>query len=162
MTSASQSMLNCITQPCHSRIVVSANHPTLGALYWGFADGSDHNAPSCYHITDSLEHAIVLQAGWREESMAWRHLDHLAKVLADEEQFEQDYDLDVSEDGAWAQVTQLGGILKVLQERSGQDVEVFADWLTSSVWTDVLLIDPDLAGPADYETPNAHRMQNLT
>ena len=73
--------------------------------------------------------------------MAWRHLDHMAKVLADEEQFYQDYDLDVSEDGSWAQVTQLGGILKVLQERSGQDVEVFADWLTSAAWFDVVLVD---------------------
>ena len=141
MTNAIQIQQNETALPAHSRIVVSADHPTLGALYWSFADGSDHNAESCYSITDKPSEALVLQAGWRDGSAAWHYLPHMSKVLGDGEQFEQDYDIDETEDGSWAQVTVLGGPLKALQQRSGQDVEVFADWLTGAVWNDVVVAD---------------------
>lgn len=141
MTNTIQIQQNDSDLPAHSRIVVSADHPTLGALYWSFADGSDHNAESCYSITDNPSEALVMQAGWRDGSAAWHYLPHMSKVLGDDEQFEQDYDSDETEDGSWAQVTVLGGSLKALQQRSGQDVEVFADWLTSSVWNDVVVVD---------------------
>lgn len=155
MTNAMQMQQNDTAQPAHSRIVVSADHPTLGALYWSFADGSDHNAESCYSITDKPSEALVLQAGWRDGSAAWHYLPHMSKVLGDDEQFEQDYDIDETEDGSWAQVTVLGGPLKTLQQRSGQDVEVFADWLTGAVWNDVVVADTivhlnaNQAAPAD-------------
>lgn len=134
-------------------VVVSATHPFLGALFWCFFDGSDHNAPNCYTITNRLEDALTLRKGWREGIMAWHYRDHVAKVMGDEDQFDQSYDLDTSEDGTWAQVTTLGGMLKTLQERSGQDVEVFANWLAGAVWLDVAIATRPLDFPDTYVVP---------
>ncbi|MBM5458665.1 hypothetical protein H8F21_13930 [Pseudomonas sp. P66] len=145
--------LSVVAQCVMTSVVVSASHPTLGPVYWCFTDGTDHNAPSCYTLTTHLESALTLRKGWREGIMAWSLRDHMDKVLADEEQFLESYDLDHSEDGSWATAITLGGMLKVLHERSGQSVEAFAEWLVGAVWLDVEVPDLSLDSPVTFEVP---------
>ncbi|WP_409286913.1 hypothetical protein [Pseudomonas guariconensis] len=134
-------------------VVVSALHPTLGLLYWSFIHGGDHNAADCYTLTRDVGQALTLHKGWRNGIMAWHYLDHMNKVMADEEQFDQGFDLDSSEDGEWAQVSHLGGALKNLQEQSGQGVEEFADWLTTAVWADTDVDEQQVTFPQSYVVP---------
>lgn len=148
---ANRPVVTVVAQCVQDLVLVSATHPTLGPLYWSYADGSDHNAPNCYSLTTRADEALTLRKGWREGIMAWHHRDHMTKLFDDDEQFEQFNDLDETLDGSWATATHLYGMLALLQERSGQDVEVFAQWLAAAVWLDVP------AGPIDrleaYDVP---------
>ncbi|MCU9527465.1 hypothetical protein [Pseudomonas mosselii] len=85
--------------------------------------------------------------------MAWNHRDHMAKVMADEDQLLETYDLDESDDGTWATATVLGGMLKVLQERSGQSPEGFMDWLTQAAWLDEEVEDEGFESSETYLIP---------
>lgn len=145
--------LTVVSECVQAVVVVSAIHPSLGPLYWAYTDGSDHNAPDCYSITSSVENALALSKGWREGIMAWHYRDHMAKVMADEEQFEQFHDLDETVDGGWGTATHLHGMLAVLQQRSGQDVEVFAEWLATAVWQDVAIPSRAQDVTASYVIP---------
>ncbi|WP_323613455.1 hypothetical protein [Pseudomonas putida] len=77
----------------------------------------------------------------------------MAKVMADENQFLETYDLDESEDGTWATATILGGMLKALQERSGQSPEGFSAWLTEAAWLDEEVQDEGIESSETYLIP---------
>lgn len=149
----SVSPLTIVAQCSVPSVVICASHPTLGPVYWCFTDGADHNAPSCYTLTTNRENALTLPKGWRDSIMAWNHRDHMAKVMADEDQFLETYDLDESDDGAWETATILGGMLKVLQERSGQSPNGFSAWLTQAAWLDKEVQDEGFESSETYLIP---------
>ncbi|EKT4532170.1 hypothetical protein [Pseudomonas asiatica] len=149
----SVSPLTIVAQCSVPSVVICASHPTLGPVYWCFTDGADHNAPSCYTLTTNRESALTLRKGWREGIIAWNHRDHMAKVMADENQFLETYDLDESEDGSWTTATILGGMLKALQERSGQSPEGFSAWLTEAAWLDEEVQDDGIDNSETYLIP---------
>lgn len=157
--------LTVVSQCVQATVVISACHPTLGPVYWCFVDGSDHNAADCYTLTTNLEYAMKLRKGWREGIMAWSHRNHMAKVMLDSEQFQQEHDIDETSACTWSTTTSLGGALKALQRRSGQDVETFTAWLLSAAWLDkeapgaVLDFPQSFVAPQLQVTPVWQRLQ---
>lgn len=126
-----------VSQSLQATVVISASHPTLGPVYWCFVDGSDHNAPNCYTLTTNLEDAMARRKGWREGIMAWNHNNHMIELILDSEQFLEEHNIDETGDCTWSTTITLGGALKSLQQRSGQDVYAFSEWLTNATWLDV-------------------------
>lgn len=145
--------LTVFGQCVQTTVVISAIHPTLGPVYWCFVDGSDHNASNCYTLTTSLEYAMTLRKGWREGIMAWSHRDHMNKLMLDTEQFQQEHDIDETRNCTWSTTTTLGGHLKSLQLRSGQNVDAFTAWLTSAAWLDVEAPGAVLDFPQTFVSP---------
>eukprot|EP01132_Coremiostelium_polycephalum_P022129 gene22129-26262_t len=50
-------------------LLVAADHPTLGRLYWRYCDESDVNAADFYGITDNIRLASWIKAGWRDKDV---------------------------------------------------------------------------------------------
>ncbi|KPC02319.1 hypothetical protein QO021_28385 (plasmid) [Pseudomonas amygdali pv. lachrymans] len=148
--------LTVVSQCVQATVVISACHPNLGPVYWCFVDGSDHNAADCYTLTTNLENALTLRKGWREGIMAWSHRDHMSKLMLDSEQFQQEHDIDETRACTWSTSTTLGGVLKSLQARSGQDVDAFTAWLTSAAWLDVEAPGAVLDFPQSFVSPQLH------
>ncbi|MHC5194869.1 hypothetical protein ACYSUW_14040 [Pseudomonas frederiksbergensis] len=123
-------------------VVVMATHPAVGPLYWFFVSEASVNGPDYYSLTDCIDSAYLLDAGWREGKRSSPYGDHIAVVLRDWEQVRQigGYDDDGHE---WSQV-ELEGPLATFQKRSGQTAEAFVEWLRSAEWVDI-------PGPARVE-----------
>ncbi|MDU8491774.1 hypothetical protein RYA07_25890, partial [Pseudomonas syringae pv. actinidiae] len=59
-------------------VLVSANHPTLGPLYWVYTSNADCNYPDHYTITDWSEVATRFPHYWREhEHLHWVYRGHI-------------------------------------------------------------------------------------
>lgn len=90
-----------------SGVVVSAIHPTLGALYWYYSDESSVGGPDYYGLTDRPYRALLMDTGWR----TGRHRDHVSMVVRE------------LEDDDW-------------HTNAGQSREQFVDWLRQAHWVD--------------------------
>lgn len=44
-------------------VVVAAQHPVLGPIYWTYCSNADCNAPDYYGLTDCLDSAMVFKSG---------------------------------------------------------------------------------------------------
>lgn len=149
MSAATASQARYIAKRVTTGVNVSATHPTLGPLFWCFISNSDCNAPDHYGITDSAqdESTMTFKQGWREGDHAWMHRGHMGRVLNDEDQIstsfneygEPDPDVEHEHDphGNAIMITTLHGCLSRYQERSGQTVDEFVDWLRKAAWIDV-------------------------
>lgn len=116
-------------------VVVTATHPAVGPLYWYFVSEASVGGPDFYSLTDNLDRAYLLDAGWREDKLLSRCGDHMAAVLRDRDQVGQigGYDDHGQE---WSQI-ELEGPLATFLRRSGQTAEEFVEWLRSAEWVDV-------------------------
>jgi hypothetical protein len=123
-------------------VVVTSSHPSLGPLYWRYVSEASVGGPDFHSITDSIEQAFLLDAGWREGTSFNLYGDHIVKMLRDKDQIEDISGVD-DEFGEWAEIN-LSGPASWLQRRSGQKAEDFLAWLKTAVWVDV-------AGPARVE-----------
>lgn len=113
-------------------VVVTSSHPSLGPLYWYMVSEASVGGPDFYSITDSIERALLLDAGWREGSSLNYYGDHIAKLLRDTDQIEEIGGFD-DEFGEWSEIN-LNGPIATLQRKSGQTTEDFLEWLKAAEW----------------------------
>ncbi|MGF6282259.1 hypothetical protein ABH908_000256 [Pseudomonas frederiksbergensis] len=123
-------------------VVVTSSHPSLGPLYWRFVSEASVGGPDFYSITDSIEQALLLDAGWRNGTSPNYYGGHIALMLRDKDQIEEIGGFD-DEFGEWAEIN-LSGPVSWLRRRSGQTAEDFLAWLKKAEWVDV-------PGPARLE-----------
>lgn len=123
-------------------VVVTATHPAVGPLYWYFCSEASVNGPDFYSLTDCIDRAYLLDAGWREGRLFSCYGDHMAVLLRDRDQVSQIGGYD-DQGHEWSQL-ELEGPLATLQRRSGQTPEEFVEWLRSAEWVDI-------PGPARIE-----------
>ncbi|MGE8063890.1 hypothetical protein [Pseudomonas sp. NPDC089569] len=115
-------------------VVVTATHPVVGSLYWYFVSEASVNGPDFYSLTDNVDRAYLLDAGWRETNVRRFYGDHVAKMLRDWDQVSWGGGYD-DEGNEWSQI-ELQGSLATFQMRSGQSPEEFVEWLRSAEWVD--------------------------
>lgn len=125
-----------------SGVVVAATHPTVGPVYWQFSDESSVGGPNYYSLTTSIDKAVLLDVGWREEKYFY-HRDHMAKVLRDGDQIQEGQGHD-EEFGEWSFI-ELGGGVGEIHRKSGQTEADFLVWLRAAEWVDT-------PGPTRTET----------
>lgn len=150
MTASPSNTPSFIATRASGGVNVSATHPTLGPVYWLFASGADCNCPDFYSLTDDLEDdsLLTLPRNWRDGSLAVMHRRHMGEVWGDTGQISYNLNefgepldetgvIEVNQHGDPILVSTLHGLLRLLQERSGQTVEEFVDWMRNAVWVDV-------------------------
>lgn len=118
-------------------VLVSANHPTLGPLYWVYTSNADCNYPDHYTITDWSEVATRFPHYWREhEHLHWVYRGHIGKVFNSDDRF-GDY-AEVEDEETFETLEQsLSGMLAGLQAKSGQTVNEFVIWISKADWVDI-------------------------
>lgn len=116
-------------------VVVTATHPAVGPLYWYFVSEASVNAPDYYSLTDCLEHAHLLDTGWRDAKGRSRCDRHVAEILSDPDQVGLIGGYD-DQGHEWSQI-ELGGPLADFLKRSSQSAEEFIAWLRSAEWIDI-------------------------
>lgn len=148
MTTPSVNPIRFVAMRVSTGVNVSATHPTLGPVYWLFASGADCNAPDFYSITDDVgaDGVLTLPRNWRDGSYAFMHRSHMGRIWNDKDQISSNLNeygepLDEqscqrNEHGDPIMVTTLHGLLKTFQEKSGQSVDEFMDWLGKAEWVD--------------------------
>ncbi|SEB33151.1 hypothetical protein FIV41_30395 [Pseudomonas marginalis] len=125
-------------------VVVVAEHPVLGRVYWAYFDESEVNAPDYYGLTLDLNRASWAPLGWRkgEHQMgrreetdldSWQARRFLDKLL-DGFRLDTEYSVDFDDDGEITE--QLYGSLECLRVQSGQSTEAFIEWIWSAAWSD--------------------------
>ncbi|EPL06818.1 MULTISPECIES: hypothetical protein [Pseudomonas] len=125
-------------------LLVAADHPTLGRLYWRYCDESDVNAADFYGITDNIRLASWIKAGWRDKDVWADDYSDMSSFVA--RRFIQEllnpdrYDTNYFELFNWddeSEDLELHGDLHDFQRRSGQSVEFFVHWLRATNWFDI-------------------------
>ncbi|MFC6299087.1 hypothetical protein [Pseudomonas spelaei] len=125
-------------------VVIVADHPVLGRVYWAYVDESEVNAPDYYGLTLDLKRASCVPLGWRtgEYHMGGRgetDLDtwqarRFRDTLLDEFRLDAEYRTDFDDKG---QMTEhLSGSLERLRVQSGQSTQAFIEWICSTAWRD--------------------------
>jgi hypothetical protein len=150
MTAPTSNDPSFIAKRVSGGVNVSATHPTLGPVYWLFASGADCNSADFYSLTDDLEadSLLALPRNWRDSGLAVMHRGHMGEVWGDTGQISYNLNefgepldetgvIEVDQFGEPTLDTTLHSLLKSLQERSGQTVEEFVDWMRKAVWVDV-------------------------
>ncbi|MBI6907116.1 hypothetical protein [Pseudomonas palleroniana] len=125
-------------------LLVAADHPTLGRLYWRYCDESDVNAADFYGVTDNIRLASWIKAGWRDKDVWADDYSDMSSFVA--RRFIQEllnpdrYDTNYFELFNWddeSEDLELHGDLHDFQRRSGQSVEFFVHWLRAANWFDI-------------------------
>jgi hypothetical protein len=125
-------------------VVVVAEHPIVGRIFWTYFDESEVNAPHYYGLTTDPKSAAWIPAGWRDDrnlfgGRGYRDLDawdghNFRNTLLDEFRLESEYRTDVDDEG---QLTEhLSGGLVQLHLQSGQSEEDFVRWIWTAEWSD--------------------------
>lgn len=125
-------------------VVITAEHPVLGRVFWAYFDESEVNAPHYFGLTVDLNRASWAPVGWRngEYLMGGREETDLDSwnarrfldTLLDEFRLDTEYHTDFDDDG---QMTEhLSGGLERLRVQSGQSTEAFIEWIWSATWYD--------------------------
>lgn len=125
-------------------VVVVAEHPVLGRVFWTFVNESDVNAPDYFGLTLHQKHASWIPAGWRKDRNlsgrcgirdlhAWQAHDFLESVL-DENRLGSEYWIDVK--AAPPVEIHLSGSLEKLRMQSGQTTKGFIRWIKTTGWSD--------------------------
>lgn len=108
-------------------VVVTAQHPALGSLYWRYVSEASVGGPDFYGITADIEKALLLDEDWRTSAPNQvSHRDHVARVLRE---------IDINDDLV---------CIDYLNKRSDQTLIEFRHWVASAEWVDV-------AGPSCIE-----------
>ncbi|QHF43106.1 hypothetical protein PspS35_04655 [Pseudomonas sp. S35] len=125
-------------------VVIAAEHPVLGRVFWAYFDESEVNAPDYYGLTLDLNSASWAPSGWRtgEHQMGRRSETDLdtwqarrfRDKLFDAARLDTEYSVDFDDDGYMTE--QLFGGLEQLRVLSGQTTEAFIDWIWSAAWSD--------------------------
>lgn len=148
MTTPSATPTHFVAVRVSTGVNVSAMHPTLGPLYWQFLSGAECNSPDFYGITDDVEDegVLILSRTWRDGPQAFMHRSHMGQILNDDDlisynlnEFGEPLDEDgceFDEHGDPIMVTTLHGVLRIYQEKSGQSVAEFLNWLRRAEWVD--------------------------
>ncbi|MBH3369671.1 MULTISPECIES: hypothetical protein [Pseudomonas] len=124
-------------------VVIGAEHPALGRVYWAYFDESEVNAPDYYGLTLDLNRASWAPVGWRtgEYLMGGRgetDLDtwqarRFLNTLLDEFRLDTEYYVDFDDD---EMTEHLYGKLEQLRVQSGQSTQDFIAWIRAANWTD--------------------------
>lgn len=148
MTTPSATPTQFVAMRVSTGVNVSATHPTLGPLYWQFFSGADCNSPDFYTITDNVEEegVLTLSRTWRDGPLAFMHRSHMGHIWNDTDQISSNLNefgepldeetCELNEHGDPIMITTLHGGLRRYQEKSGQTVAEFMDWLRKAEWVD--------------------------
>lgn len=124
-------------------LLVAADHPKLGRLYWRYSDESSVNAADFYGITENIQLASWIKAGWRDGEVWAEDYSDMSSIVARnflQELLNPDrYDTNYFELFNWDEECEdlaLYGDLGDLQTRSGQSIECFVHWLRAAEWFD--------------------------
>lgn len=125
-----------MTGASERNVVVAAEHPVLGHVYWTYCDGAESNSADYYGLSDQVRSALQLPSYWRQhDHLNWAHGSHLQHVFDEmnpESDFQEEADVDAGRLD-WV----LHGTLALLQQDSGQTVEEFVRWARSATWVDM-------------------------
>lgn len=124
-------------------VVIVAEHPVLGRVYWAYFDESEVNAPDYYGLTLDLNRASRAPAGWRKGKYlmggraetdldSWQARRFLS-TLFDEFRLDTEYNVDY-DDGQMTEY--LYGSLDQLRIQSGQPTKEFIHWIWNADWSD--------------------------
>lgn len=126
-------------------VVIAAEHPVLGRVFWAYFDESEVNAPDYYGLTLDSNRASWAPLGWRtgEHQMGGRRETDLdtwqarrfRDTLLDPFRLDAEYRVDFEDDGEITE--ELYGSLERLRVQSGQTTEAFVQWIWSAAWLDV-------------------------
>lgn len=125
-------------------VVVVAEHPVLGRVFWAFVNESDVNAPDYFGLTLHQKHASWIPAGWRKDQNlsgrygirdlhAWQAHEFLESML-DENRLGSEYWISFS--AANLVEIHLSGSLGKLRVQSGQTTKRFIRWIRTTEWSD--------------------------
>ncbi|WP_153785416.1 hypothetical protein [Pseudomonas sp. EMN2] len=135
-----------MTGASEGNVVVAAEHPVLGLVYWTYDDGTECNSAEHYGLSDQVRSALQLPSYWRQhDHFNWahgRHLQHVFDEMNPDSDFQEEEDQDAGRLD-WV----LYGTLALLQEESGQTVEEFVRWALAAAWVDI----PAAAAQTDGE-----------
>ena len=132
-------------------VVIVAEHPVLGRVYWAYFDESEVNTPDYYGLTLDLNRASRAPVGWRKGEYlmggraetdldSWQARRFLS-TLFDEFRLDTEYNVDY-DDGQMTEY--LYGSLDRLRVQSGQPTKEFIHWVWNADWSDETA--PNLAG----------------
>lgn len=124
-------------------LLVAADHPALGRLYWRYCDESSVNAPDYYGITDNVQLASWIREGWRKTDVYVADYSDMSSMTArcfirelfNPNRYDSNYLESFNWDNGHADIV-LYQDLADLQRRSSQSVEDFVNWLRSAEWFD--------------------------
>ena len=125
-------------------VVIGAEHPALGRVYWAYFDESEVNAPDYYGLTLDLNRASWAPVGWRtgeflmggrgETDLDTWQARRFLNTLLDEFRLDTEYRVDFDDDDEMTE--HLYGKLEQLRVQSGQSTQDFIAWIRTANWTD--------------------------
>ena len=125
-------------------VIVYADHPKLGRLYWSYCSGADTNSADYYGFTRDHEYASRVKNGWRTDENLWSGLDDGLHAYQAQRFLSFVFD-SRNEDAEFTEGCDEGadtyydltGTLAALQIRSGQTADEFVRWLHCATWSDL-------------------------
>jgi hypothetical protein len=146
----------------HAEVVVAAQHPTLGQVYWYFVDESDCNAPDHYGLTLHVDLAHRMLPGWRSDQ--WTKAEGDIFMCNVRESMTRDVDCELfgppkpgaDEHALDVWYIELVGDMADMAEAAGGTSDEFLAWVDSAKFLDVV-VEPqtlylqDLNGFVDYK-----------
>lgn len=125
-----------MTAAGNQKVVVAAEHPVLGLVYWTYCWGGETNSADHWGLTDYSPSALQLPNYWREhDHLSWQHGSHLRQVFNEMDpnsDFQEEEDEEAGKYG-WV----LLNTLARLQADSGQTVDEFVRWARAADWIDI-------------------------
>lgn len=126
-------------------VVVVAEHPVIGRVFWAYFDESNVNAPDYFGFTLSIQSASWIPIGWRNDRnlsggggsrglAAWQAHIFLHTIF-DEHRLGSEYRADF--DAAGKLTDRLLGGLEQLRLQSKQSTQDFIRWIWATEWSDV-------------------------
>lgn len=129
-------------------VIVYADHPKLGRLYWSYCSGADTNSADYYGFTRDHEYASRVKNGWRTDDNLWNGLEdglhayqaqRFLSFVFDSRNEDAEFTEGCDEDADT--YYELSGSLSSLQERSGQTADEFVRWLHCEKWSDLPVME---------------------
>jgi hypothetical protein len=143
--SKSESQMDEIETDTAGYVVVVAEHPVIGRVFWAYFDESNVNAPDYFGFTLSIQSASWIPIGWRNDRnlsggggsrglAAWQAHIFLHTIF-DEHRLGSEYRANF--DAAGKLTDQLLGGLEQLRLQSKQSTQDFIRWIWATEWSDV-------------------------
>lgn len=125
-------------------VLVFAEHPIIGRVFWVYINESDVHAPDYYGLSMQQELAAWVPSDWRTDITlcgcrrfsdldAWEAHNFLEIVL-DEHRLGSEYHIAVDDEGHITEY--LSGLLEDLLLQTGQTTQEFLNWVREAEWID--------------------------